>query len=174
MASGIYIDALSLYYGSVRGTPYRWLDLEAMADGLRLDPKITRIHYFVTAVPDPQSQERQQTYLRAVRTLGRVHVHEVDGKHAVAELAQKLLDDDRKGRHDLVVVLTNDGRLAAPIASLTRPCCVVKPRLRNMTDPAVREAATFVRKLGVGVLETSLLPDVLTDEAGEIRKPDGW
>jgi hypothetical protein len=174
MASGLYIDALSLYYGSVRGTPYRWLDLEAVAVGLRVDPAITRIHYFVTADPDPGRQERQGTYLRALRTLNSVRVHEVDGVHPVAELSQKLLEDDRRGRHTLAVVLTNDGRLAEPISRLTRPCCVVLPRVKDLAHPAVREAGTFVRKLGQSVMETSLLDPVLADADGEILKPDGW
>ena len=28
MATGVYIDGLNLYYGALRGTPFRWLDLE--------------------------------------------------------------------------------------------------------------------------------------------------
>jgi 6-hydroxy-3-succinoylpyridine 3-monooxygenase len=27
MATTVYVDAFNLYYGCLRGTPYRWLDL---------------------------------------------------------------------------------------------------------------------------------------------------
>lgn len=174
MASWLYIDGLSLYYGSVRGTAYRWLDLEAVADGLKLDPPITRIHYFATPDPDPEGQARQATYLRALRTLRRVRVHEVQGTHPVAELSQKLLEDEKAGRFRIAAVLTNDGRLAEPISRVRPQVCIVLPRQRKLADRAVRDAGNFRRKLGVSILSTSLLPDELEDEEGQIVKPEGW
>jgi hypothetical protein len=30
MATNVYVDAFNLYYGSLKGTPYRWLDLGAL------------------------------------------------------------------------------------------------------------------------------------------------
>lgn len=176
MASTLYIDGLSLYYGSVRGTPYRWLDLESVADGLQLDPRITRVHYFAPVDPDPNRRERQVMYLRALRTLGRVRVHETPGNHAVAELGQRLLEDEKAGRFGLAAILTNDGRLAEPIkrVAASHPVCIVMPRQRRAGDPSVRTSGTFLKKLGASILATSLLPEVLADEAGEIHKPAGW
>ena len=30
MRMNVYIDAFNLYYGAVKDTPYRWLDLDAL------------------------------------------------------------------------------------------------------------------------------------------------
>ena len=29
----VYIDGFNLFYGMLKGTPYKWLDLEKFADG---------------------------------------------------------------------------------------------------------------------------------------------
>ena len=31
----IYVDGMNLYFGMVKGTPYRWLDLQRMFERLR-------------------------------------------------------------------------------------------------------------------------------------------
>jgi hypothetical protein len=172
MSAWLYIDGLGLYYGSVRGTPYRWL--ETFAQALDLDPPITRIRYFATRVPAPEAQERYATYLRALRTLKTVRVHEVEGPHAVAEMSQRLYEDDRAGRVSLAAVLTIDGRLAPAIDSVGATTCAVMPRIRKLGDPSVRAAATFPKRVSRSSLETSLLPDSLQDDLGECAKPPGW
>lgn len=174
MAAWLYIDGLGLYYGSVRGTPYRWLDLEAFAAALGLDPPITRIRYFATRAPDIEAQEWDQRYLRALRTLKSVRVHEVEGPHAVAEMSQRLHEDERAGRFTLAVVLTIDGRLAPAISALRKPTCAVMPRIRKLGDPSVREAATFPKRVSRSSLETSLLPGVIEDGEGAFNKPPDW
>ena len=173
--SCLYIDGLSLYYGSVRGTPFLWLDLEMFAQAFGIDPAIMRIHYFATPDPDPTRRERQQEYLRAVRTLPRVKVHEVQGTHAVAEMSQRILEDDRAGKYSLLVVLANDGRFAQCIDALQTRCCVLLANKRKLTDPALPHLGTFRKRISRSSLETSLFPDTLVDADGnEIRKPTNW
>ena len=79
MATIVYIDGFNLYYGAVKGTPYKWLDLEAMCRRLLPKDHIVQIRYFtalVSARPDdPQQPQRQQSYLRALGTLPLVTVH---------------------------------------------------------------------------------------------------
>ncbi|MEE9278945.1 MAG: hypothetical protein V3V67_02105 [Myxococcota bacterium] len=65
-SSIIYIDGFNLYYGALRGTPYKWLDLEAYFTRLRQDDEIQHIRYFTTRV-DGDARQRQQAYLRALR-----------------------------------------------------------------------------------------------------------
>lgn len=74
MKTNIYIDGFNLYYGCVKGTPFRWLDVARLSSLLL--PKghqIHRIRYFtarVSARPkDPDAPTRQQIYLRALATL---------------------------------------------------------------------------------------------------------
>jgi uncharacterized LabA/DUF88 family protein len=79
MATNVYIDGFNLYYGAVKGTPHKWLDLEALCRRLLPKDDIKRIRYFtakVSARPgDPQQPQRQQTYLRALETLPLVSIH---------------------------------------------------------------------------------------------------
>ena len=79
MATIVYVDGFNLYYGALRGTPYKWLDLEALCRRLLPKDDINRIRYFtarITARPDdPQQTLRQQVYLRALGTLPLVSIH---------------------------------------------------------------------------------------------------
>jgi uncharacterized LabA/DUF88 family protein len=75
----VYIDGFNLYYGAVKDTPYRWLDLEALSRRLQPRDTIVQVRYFtaiVTARPgDPQQPIRQQIYLRALATLPLISIH---------------------------------------------------------------------------------------------------
>lgn len=75
----VYVDAFNLYYGCLRKTPYKWLDLLALCQKLFPRDEIHRIRYFtalVTSRPDdPQKPQRQQVYIRAIQTLPCVTVH---------------------------------------------------------------------------------------------------
>jgi hypothetical protein len=175
MASVLYIDGLGLYYGSVRGTPYKWLNLESLATALDLEPPVIRVHYFVTKDPDSEGRKRQEAYLAALRTLRRVRVHEVDGTHAIAELTQRMLEDDRAAKYELAALLTIDGRLAEPLSRLNAAKCAVMPYVKKRKDPSITHAADFHKRINKHLLETNQLEFVLSGLAGEtIVKPAEW
>ena len=71
MRTCIYIDGFNLYYGAVKGTSHKWLDLKtAFAMLLQPHHQITAIKYFTAQVSgkrDPQQPVRQQTYWRALQ-----------------------------------------------------------------------------------------------------------
>jgi hypothetical protein len=75
----IYVDGFNLYYGALRKTPYRWVNLESLFQFLLPKNTIQEIKYFtalVSARPnDPSQPQRQQLYLRALATLPKVSVH---------------------------------------------------------------------------------------------------
>jgi uncharacterized LabA/DUF88 family protein len=79
VATGIYIDGLNLYYGALRNTPYRWLDLEKFSQSLFPKDEIKIIRYFTASViprdSNKHSQSRQSIYLRAIRTNPKIEVH---------------------------------------------------------------------------------------------------
>jgi hypothetical protein len=79
MITNVYVDGFNLYYGSLRGGPYRWLDLERFFDALLPKNHVQTIHYFTAQVKprpdDPDAYKRQRIYLRALATLPRVQVH---------------------------------------------------------------------------------------------------
>jgi len=68
----IYIDGFNLYYGSVKDTRYKWLDLKKFFEiVLHAKHSIVTIKYFTALVSsppyDPQKTTRQQAYLRALK-----------------------------------------------------------------------------------------------------------
>jgi len=79
VATNFYIDGFNLYHGSVRGTPYRWLNVSALCQRLFPTHTINKIHYFTAVVlrlkHDWGAPDRQDVYLRALRTLPNVIVH---------------------------------------------------------------------------------------------------
>ena len=76
--TSVYIDAFNLYFGALKRTPYRWLDLEALCRAYLPGNDIVSIKYFTAKVSarenDPQQPVRQQAYLRAISTLPTVSV----------------------------------------------------------------------------------------------------
>ena len=76
----VYIDGFNLYYGSMRGTPFKWLNLEALCRTLlRPTDKLRAIKYYTAIVKprpdDPSVQIRQQMYIRALTTIPILSVH---------------------------------------------------------------------------------------------------
>lgn len=76
----VYIDGFNLYYGALKRTPHKWLDLEAWCARLLPGYSVDQILYCtarVTAMPtNPGVEIRQQAYLRALATLPKVVVLE--------------------------------------------------------------------------------------------------
>jgi hypothetical protein len=74
----VYIDGFNLYYGAVRRTPYRWLNLlELSRQVLPAVCQVDRVKYFtarVSGIVDPQAPARQQTYLNALETVPEIQV----------------------------------------------------------------------------------------------------
>ena len=75
----VYIDGYNLYYGLLKGTSYKWLDLVKFAEKLVSDEcEVVAVKYFtscaLTYPYDPASVERQNIYLQALRGLGRLKI----------------------------------------------------------------------------------------------------
>ena len=72
MRTFIYVDGFNLYYGALKGTPWKWLDLPALfTEVLRSHHDILRVKYFTARVSgtpvDLSKPQRQDAYLRALR-----------------------------------------------------------------------------------------------------------
>lgn len=76
----VYVDGFNLYYGALKGTPYRWLDLDRLFSSLFPNNDILGVRYFtarINAYPgDPDQPLRQQLYLRALATTARISIIE--------------------------------------------------------------------------------------------------
>jgi len=78
MKTYVYIDAFNLYFGCVKKTPYKWLDLSKLCALLLPQHRIERIKYFTARVKslpnNPNAPQRQQLYLRALMTLPNLEI----------------------------------------------------------------------------------------------------
>jgi hypothetical protein len=79
MITNFYIDAFNLYYGCLKNTAHKWLDMEMFCHLHFPTDAVHRIHYCTARVKarpsDPHQPVRQQTYLRALETLACVTIH---------------------------------------------------------------------------------------------------
>ena len=69
-----YIDGYNLYYGLLKGTPYKWLDLVSFVKWfLRPDQEIVGIKYFTAPIKtyphDGDAVDRQKVYLQALSSM---------------------------------------------------------------------------------------------------------
>jgi hypothetical protein len=148
--TNIYVDGFNLYYGAVKRTPYKWLDLHKLATLLFPQNNIQRIRYFTALVQntlnDPTKTQRQQTFIRALETLPNLSVHygsflsskvrmplvqptrrhhnayvvKTEEKGSDVNLASMLLADGFRADYEVAVVLSNDSDLVLPIKIVTR------------------------------------------------------
>jgi len=147
MQTNVYVDGFNLYYRAVRDTAYKWLDISAMCRALLPSHSIHRIRYFTADVQarpgDPDVPARQQTYLRALRTIPNLTIHKgqfkqreierplvhpvlgqprnvlvynMEEKGSDVNLATYLLTDGYEGDYEQALVISNDSDLALPVA----------------------------------------------------------
>jgi hypothetical protein len=78
ISSIVYVDGFNLYYGAVKGTPYKWLDISKLCHFLLPKNQVLKIKYFTALVnprpDDPGQPLRQQIYLRALRCLPNLEI----------------------------------------------------------------------------------------------------
>lgn len=174
----VRIDGLSLYYGAVKGTAYRWLDLCQLADFILDNDNVEEVHYYVSLDPAPGRRARQETFLRALQTLDRLSIHQVDPRDPVRQLGEDLHAYAAEvGTEEVSLVVSDDGRLAEALGACwpehKHLCGVATPSGRF--HPVLREKAKFKKRIGRAMLAGSVFPDVVFDADGnEIHKPDAW
>jgi hypothetical protein len=48
--TNVYVDGFNLFYGALKGSPYKWLNLEALCQRLLPKDSIRQIRYFTAKV----------------------------------------------------------------------------------------------------------------------------
>ena len=108
--ANVYVDGFNLYYGALKGTLYKWLDLDALFRTLLPSHQVKRIRYFtarISARPDnPGSPTRQDTYVRALGTLPNVTVHL--GKFLQSNVRMLLAQPKANGPKTVEVIKTEE------------------------------------------------------------------
>lgn len=206
--ANVYVDGLNLYYGCLKGTGHKWLDLNALFQTLLPNYDIRRIRYFtarISARPDnPGTAQRQDAYIRALRTLPNVSVHlgkflvsttrmplanpgpgaktvdviKTEEKGSDVNIATYLLIDAFRRDSDLAVVVSNDSDLCEPIRIVKDefkvPVGLLIPHSR--TSEALRRLKpTFLKQIRGGPLSACQLADPVIDSQGrKITRPPAW
>ncbi len=203
MTTNVYIDGFNLYYGAVKDTPYRWLNLAELCRILLPTDQINRIKYFtarVMALPgDPDSPSRQSAYLRALETIpnleifyghfrshkrrrpladgsGLVEILETTEKGSDVALGAHLVHDAHMCDYDTAVILSTDSDLLPPIR-IVRQDIGKKVGLlcpHKRFSPEHAKEFDFFSRIRPRVLRASQFPDVLTDSTGDFHKPASW
>lgn len=132
----IYIDGFNLYYGAVKGTPHKWLDLQRYFEMIRQNDELVAIKYFTALITGP-TRPNQDIYLRALATLPLISIflgkfteskiecgvrdctHEGRRKFTRrlekgtdVNIAVQMLNDAYQDRCDQLVLVTGDSDLA--------------------------------------------------------------
>ena len=82
MKTNVYIDGFNLYYAIKAYKPacYKWLNIATLCELMLKDHQINRIRYFTARIKarpdDPEPVRRQQVYLRALKTIPNLEIHE--------------------------------------------------------------------------------------------------
>ena len=150
MRTNVYVDGFNLYYGAVKRTPYKWLDIRRMCELAFPQNTINEIHYCTAIVQDapwdPQQSTRQLTFIRALETTG-VEVHygafltkvtrmplanppasgprmveviKTEEKGSDVALGTLLVAHGYQGRYESAIVISNDSDLVLPIELVQR------------------------------------------------------
>lgn len=79
MTAIVYIDGFNMYYGSVKETRYKWLNLLVMCQILLPGRTINKIRYFTAEIKaqkhDLDAPIRQKEYLKALETIPNFFIH---------------------------------------------------------------------------------------------------
>ncbi len=165
----VYVDGFNFYYGAVRGTAHRWLNLEGCFTRLRPDDQLLRIQYF-TALVDGRHRADQQTYLRALATTPLVNVilgkfkskqiscrvrgctfngprmfQTAEEKRTDVNIALQLLDDALHDRADRLVVVSGDSDLVPAIELVKARSPHIQISVYVPSRHPIRGAATGIR-----------------------------
>ena len=155
MRTNVYIDGFNLYNRAVKETPYKWLDLAKLCQSLLPGHQIQRIRYFTALVHarpnDLDAPQRQQVYLRALRTIPNltmefgqfrarikerplvdpipgyprnVRVHDTEEKGTDVNLATYFLMDGYERDYEQALIISNDADLALPISIVRNKLCL--------------------------------------------------
>jgi len=203
MKVNVYVDGFNLYYGAVKNSTYKWLNLEKMCRMLLPHDYIQSIKYFTALVDprpnDPEKRHRQETYLRALQTIpclsifkgffltheismpkiggGFARVIKTEEKGSDVNLATHLLIDGFKNDYELAVIVSNDSDLLTPIRFVTeelgKPVGLLNPH-RSHPSVALIPHVLFIKHIRPGLLAKSQFATILFDSQGEFVKPADW
>lgn len=138
----IYIDGFNLYYGALKGTSCKWLNLERYFQLLRPNDDVRAIRYFTAMVNGP-TRANQEAYLKPLATLPLVRVvlgkfkqkrvkcneptclhsgnrlfDTTEEKRTDVNIAVSMLDDVYQNLCDQLILVSGDSDLVPALATI--------------------------------------------------------
>jgi len=102
----VYVDGYNLYYGLLKGSAHKWLDLFSLFNEHVLDNNIVllEVRYYTAPVlgkmsDHPESSQRQRIYLQALRKMPPQRVSIVEGKMLASTPYQRLVKTIPEAAH---------------------------------------------------------------------------
>ena len=106
MRTVVYVDGYNLYYGLLRKTAFKWLDLFALFRDHVLDSKaeLIQVRYYTAPVlgrmcDSPESPQRQRRYLQALRKMYPAQIVIIEGKIIATTPFQRLFKPIAEAPH---------------------------------------------------------------------------
>ncbi|MEE4271141.1 MAG: NYN domain-containing protein [Thermoanaerobaculales bacterium] len=194
--------------GALKGTPNRWLDIRALLRLIYPKNDFIVIRYFTAPVQplphDLDQPNRQQTYLRALRTLPEIRLHfgqftchtvrlplastigskkpkyakvvKTEEKGSDVSLAANLVNDAHNGVFEAAIVVTNDSDLIEPIKLVTDEVGLPVGVLNPCKQPAggLKAASSFYTVMRHTAPSKCQFSIQLKDKNGTFTKPESW
>ena len=96
MKTFVYVDGFNLYYGCLKNTPYKWLNIHRLSRLLLPKDQIVGIKYFTAKIvsrsDDPKKHIRQQVYWRALRTIPNLEI--IEGHYSEHNKSMRLVNPE--------------------------------------------------------------------------------
>ena len=199
----VYVDGFNLFYGALKGTPYKWLNLDALCRSMLPQDNLLGIRYCTARVSarigDPGKPQRQEMFLRALRTLPSLTIHfgqfrtrsvrlrltgqnqsvwvdRTEEKGSDVNLASYMLWDGFNKMYETAVIITNDSDLETPVRmvrqELNLHVGILNPHPTHSCS--LKQWATFVKRIRQADVAAAQFPVSLIDAKGLLTKPQGW
>jgi len=173
MRTIVYVDGFNLYYGCLKDTSFKWLDIPSMCAAMLPNHEIVSVKYYTARVAsrpsDPGQAQRQDTFLRALgaslvpveivfghfissivsRPLadakGWARVIKYEEKGSDVNLGVHLVRDAFMEKYHTAVVVSNDSDLAEPVRIVTKELQLSVGILSPTTRSNRKTSATLIK-----------------------------
>jgi 6-hydroxy-3-succinoylpyridine 3-monooxygenase len=140
----VYIDGFNLYYGAVKNTPWKWLNIEKYFTLLRDKDDIKTIKYFTARITGSH-KPNQEAFIKALLTLNTIQIiyglfkfkkvkclvknctysgtktfNVPEEKRTDVNIAAHMLEDAFYNRCDKLILVTGDSDLVPAVKAVKR------------------------------------------------------
>ncbi|MDD2353483.1 MAG: NYN domain-containing protein [Atribacterota bacterium] len=166
----IYIDGFNLYYGAVKNTPWKWLNIEKYFNLLLPNDDIQTIKYF-TAKINGSHKPNQESFLRALLTLNKIKIiyglfkfktmkclvknckyggartfNVPEEKRTDVNIAAHMIEDVFYNRCDRLIIISGDSDLVPAVKTVKNIVPSKKIIVYVPANNKIRGAATELRR----------------------------